>query len=190
LKDGVPPPVEDPCCVSGVKTGEIVSRITGEPAPPAGETAGLPAGPTEQTLTPGLSGGKSEIPIEKVPVTGSGKRDVAGMNFAAAPPKAAEAVRIGLPGTPFPAAAVAGTGRKEVKGLDFAAAPPSTTARVVSRPVPAEAPATGRGRREIGGVQYTAAPPSGTKPVPGDPVTGSATRKITGVDITAVPPQR
>jgi hypothetical protein len=115
------------------------------------------------------------------------------MNFTAAPPKAAEAARIGLPGIPFPAAD-AGTGRKEVKGLDFASAPPSTTGRAVSRPVPAataaEAPGTGRGRRDIGGVHYTAAPPSGTKPVPGDPVTGSATRKITGVDITAVPPQR
>src|SRR3989304_4179912 len=43
LKDGVPPPVEDPCCISGVKTGEIVSRITGEPGPPAGETEGGPA---------------------------------------------------------------------------------------------------------------------------------------------------
>jgi len=193
LKDGVPPRVEDPCCISGVKTGEVVSRITGEPAPPAGETAGLPAGPTEQTLTPGTPGGKPEIPIEIIPVTGSGKRDVAGMNFTAAPPKAAEVARIGLPGIPFPAAD-AGTGRKEVKGLDFASAPPSTTVRAVSRPVPAaaaaEAPGTGRGRRDIGGVHYTAAPPSGTKPVPGDPVTGSATRKITGVDITAVPPQR
>jgi len=176
-----------------VKTGEIVSRITGEPAPPAGETAGLPAGPTEQALTPETPGGKPEIPIERIPVTGSGKRDVAGMNFTATPPKAAEAARIGHPGIPFPAAD-GGTGRKEVKGLDFASEPPSTTVRAVSRPVSAataaEAPGTGRGRRDIGGVHYTAAPPSGTKPVPGDPVTGSATRKITGVDITAVPPQR
>src|SRR3990172_5496537 len=158
-----------------------------------GGGGGLQAGPKEQTLIPGTPGGKPEIPIEIIPVTGSGKRDVAGMNFTAAPPKAAEVARIGLPGIPFPAAD-AGTGRKEVKGLDFASAPPSTTVRAVSRPVPAaaaaEAPGTGRGRRDIGGVHYTAAPASGTKPVPGDPVTGSATRKITGVDITAVPPQR
>src|SRR3989304_4150762 len=99
-----------------------------------------------------------------------GEGDGAGMNFTAAPPKAAEAARIGLSGIPFPAAD-GGTGRKEVKGLDFASEPPSTTVRAVSRPVSAataaEAPGTGRGRRDIGGGPYTAAPPPGAKAVPG-----------------------
>src|SRR4030067_165147 len=108
-----------------------IPRLPGGPR--AGETEGLPAGPTEQALTPGTPGGKPEIPIEIIPVTGSGKRDVAGMNFTAAPPKAAEAARIGLPGIPFPAAD-GGTGRGEGEGVDLASGRPATTLRAGSPP--------------------------------------------------------
>src|SRR3990172_11944913 len=38
LKDGVPPRVEGPCCISRGETGEGVFPITCEPASPAGET--------------------------------------------------------------------------------------------------------------------------------------------------------
>ena len=176
LKDDVPPPVEDGCCVSGMKTGEAVSHVVQKPVLPRVEAPKPPK--------------KPEPPREKIPEIGSGKREAAGMNFAAAIPRTGDAGRVVLPAAPAPPAAETGAGRREAAGMDFSAAPFPATGRSVAWRGAAEAPATGTGRRGIGGVHYEASPSSGRKPVPGVQRTGAGTRKITGVDITAVPPQR
>ena len=176
MKDDVPPPVEDGCCVSGVKTSEAVSRVVRKPVPPPRE---VPK-PTE----------KPEPPQEKIPETGSGRREAAGMNFSGAHPRTGNAERAVLPATPAPLEAETGTGRREVAGMDFSAALFPATSRPVAFRAAAEAPATGTGRREIGGIHYEASPSFGRRSVPAVPRTGAATRKINWVDITAVPPPR
>ena len=176
LKDDVPPSVEDGCCVSGVKTGEADSRVVRKPVLPRVEPPKPPK--------------KPEPPREKIPETGSGRREAAGMNFAAAIPRTGDAESVVLPVAPAPPAAETRAGRRKAAGMDYSAAPfPATSRSVAWRPA-GEAPATGTGRRGIGGVHYEAFPPSGRRPVPGIQRTGAATRKITGVDITAVPPPR
>ena len=176
LKDDVPPPVEDGCCVSGVKTGEAVSRVVRKPVLPRLEAPK----PTK----------KPEPPREKIPETGGGRREAAGMNFAGAPPRTVDAGRVVLPAAAAPPEAETGAGRREAAGMDFSAAPFPATSRSVAWRAAGEAPATGTGRRGIGGAHYEASPPSGRRSVPGVQRTGAATRKITGVDITAVPPPR
>jgi len=176
LKDDIPPPVEDGCCVSGVKTSEAVSRVVREPVLPRVEAPKPPP--------------KPEPPREIIPETGSGRREAAGMNFAAATPRTGDAGRVVLPATPVPPVTDTGAGRREAPGMDFSAAPFPTTSRSVAGRAAVEAPATGTGRRGSDGVHYEASPPSGRRPVPGEPRTGAATRKVTGVDITAIPPPR
>ena len=176
LKDDVPPPVEDGCCVSGVKTGEVVPRVVQKPVLPRAEAPKPPK--------------KAEPPREKIPETGSGRREAAGMNFAAALPRTVDAERIVLPAATALLAVETGAGRREAAGMNFSGAPFPATSRPVAWRAAAESPSTGTGRREIGGVRYEASPPSGGSTVPGGQKTGAAMRKITGVDITAVPPSR
>src|SRR4030042_2314675 len=97
LKDDAPPPVEDGCCVSGMKTGEAVSHVVQKPVLPRVEAPKPPKKPAP--------------PREKIPEIGSGKREAAGMNFAAAIPRTGEAGRGGLPARPAPPAAETGAGR-------------------------------------------------------------------------------
>jgi hypothetical protein len=153
---------------------------------------------TEPPVAPEPIPVKPELPEERIPVTGSGNRTVAGLDFAAVPPGMANAASLS------PSAAEAGTGgagKRVIAGMDFTAAPPGAippaTTRVISGPVPVTIPGTGR--RNIRGVSYRALPMSGKKPVSGTrgtkPVAAtrrirSATRKVTGVDIRAVPPER
>jgi hypothetical protein len=176
LKDDVPPPVRDECCVSGVKTSEAVSRVVRKPVPPRREAPIPPE--------------KPEPPREKIPETGTGRREAAGMNFAGAPPRAVDAERAVLAAAPAPPNTETGAGRREVAGMDFSAAPFPATSRSVAWRAAGEAPATGTGRRGIGGVHYEASPPTARRSVSGGQRTGAATRKVTGVDITAVPPPR
>jgi hypothetical protein len=191
LKDAVTPPVPDGCCVSGVKTGETVSRLQREPVFFPRGTEASPSHPMEQEVVPESSDEEPEIREEKVPETGSGERRVAGLNFTATPPaKIGEGVRIGIPDAISPPAAYVGAGRRETKGMDFAAVPPKIAVVRIPEPVNAETPETGTGRRDIQGVTYTAAPSSGRKSLSEGRRTGSVMRKVTGVDITAVPPQR
>jgi hypothetical protein len=195
LKSGVPPPVEDGCCVSGVKTEETVSRVMRVPAFPARETVEPQDDLPEPSVAPEPMPAKPEIPEESIPVTGSGNRTVAGLDFAAVPPGMANAVSDSPSVAISPSVAEAGTGgagRKVVAGMDFAAMPPealpSATTRRISESVPVTIP--GMGRRNIRGVNYRASPMSGTKPVAETRRIRSATRKVYGVDIKAVPPKR
>jgi hypothetical protein len=190
LKDAVTPPVTNGCCVSGVKTGETVSRFLREPVVlPRGTDAS-----TTQGVAPKPSYEEPEIREEKVPETGSGERRVAGLNFAATPPgRIPEEERIGIPAADSPPAAYVGAGRRETKGMDFAAVPPETAAVRIPEPVSAESPETpetGTGRRDLRGVTYAVSPSSGRKSFSEVRRTGSVIRKVTGVDITAIPPQR
>lgn len=187
LKDGVPPPVEDGCCISGVKTGETVSVAIREPSQPAGDAGQKPVPADDEGAVPKPSAKQAAGPKERIPATGSGKRIFAGMNFAAVSPKGPEAT----PNARFlgiPSAREVGAGRKEITGMDFSAASPAAAVRSAPERVVQETPAagTGTGLREIGRVHYSASPRSAAKNVR----TGSATRKVSGVDITAVPPNR
>jgi hypothetical protein len=189
LKSSVPPPVEDGCCVSGVKTEETVSRVMRVPAFPAGGPTMPSEVPSEPSDSPDLLPRKPEMPEEKIPVTGSGNRTVVGLDFAAVPPGMVNAARDG------PTAAgsrTGGAGRRVSAGMDYAALPPSalvaaTTGRI-SESLPVTIPGTGR--RNIRGVNYQALPLSMTKPLAGSSRIRSATRKVDGVDIKAVPPKR
>lgn len=187
LKDSVPLPVADNCCVSGVKTGEAVTVAIREPflaVKDLGKEPVLPPGETAVLEPPAR---KPAEPEEKIPATGSGKRIFAGMNFAAAPPKGAEAPTGSPPILFHPSVREIGTGRRVKTGVNFSAAPP-VTVRPALEPLVPEVPAaeTGTGKREIRGVQYSASPKSEAE----IDRTGTAMRKVSGVDITAVPPHR
>ncbi len=191
LKNAVTPPVTNGCCVSGVKTDETVSRFLREPVVLPG---GTESRPMELEVAPKPSNQEPEIREEKVPETGSGKRRVAGLNFAATPPERnPEGERIGIPAAISTPAAYVGAGRRETKGMDFAAVPPETAAVRIPEPVIAETPETpetGTGRRDLRGVTYAVSPSSGRKSFSEGQRTGSVIRKVTGVDITAIPQQR
>jgi hypothetical protein len=195
LKSGVPPPVEDGCCVSGVKTEETISRIVRVPAFPAGGQA-MPSGvPPEAPVSPPPLPEKFDLPGEKIPVTGSGNRIVAGLDFVAVPPGIANAASNGLSVAISPKttkSVTGGAGRRVIAGMDFAAVPPrmipAATTRRISESVPVPIPGTGR--RLVRGVNYQALPLSMTKPAAGPRRIRSATRKVNGVDIKAVPPKR
>jgi len=188
LKNGVPPPVEDGCCVSGVKSDETVSRFVREPVLPPRRTDTPPEGAKQEASVRKPPPAETEVQEEKVPATGSGKRAVEGMNYDATIPESAIAERNTVPVAVPPSVPVVGTGRKEVKGMDFAAADPATSGRM-ERAAIAEGASRG-GRRDIRGVTYAASPSSVRKSIAERRREAAATRSVTGVDIKAVPPQR
>ena len=185
LKDDVPPPVDDGCCVSGVKTPDAVSRYLRESAPAPRRPETPETVPPERMSVPALSSGEPDAGKERVPETGSGKRVVAGIAMEAAPPRIPERAGDGIP-----FAHDMGTGRREISGIRYAAEERPPEPRAVPEPRDPEPTETGTGRKEIRDVVYSALPSSGIQePADGDQ-TGAALRKITGVDITAIPQQR
>jgi len=188
LKNGVPPPVEDGCCVSGVKSDETVSRIVREPVLPRLGTDTPPEGAKQAASVRKPPPAETEVQEEKVPATGSGKRSVAGMDYDATISGSAIAgrntVSVAVPSS-VPAV---GTGRKEVKRMDFAAADPAMAGRL-ERDATAEG-ASRSGRRDIRGGTYAASPSPVRKSIAERRREGAASRSVTGVDIKAVPPQR
>jgi hypothetical protein len=190
LKNGVPSPVEDGCCVSGVKSDETLSRFMREPLLAPRMTDTLPDGAKQEVSVPKPPPVETEVQEEKVPPTGSGKRAVEKMNYNAALPGSAIARRNTVPVAVPPFVPVVGTGRKEVKGMDFAAADPATAGRMERAATATTAGASRNGRRDIRGVTYTASPSPGRKLVAEPRREGAATRNVTGVNIKAVPPQR
>lgn len=191
LKDAVSPPVKDGCCVSGVKTGETVSRFLREPVITRKGTEPVPEPPMEREAVLRPSVREPEIRVEELPRTGSGERRVAGMDFAAIPPeKAVEEFRTGLVSAVFSPAAQVGTGRRQTRGMDFTAVPPGIAPVPIPEPVRAGARETGTGRRRIRGATFAAAPPPEGESAAKDGRGGPVVRNIDGVDIKAVPPQR
>jgi len=190
LKNGVPPPVEDGCCVSGVKSDETLSRFLREPVLAPRMTDTLPDGAEQEASVPKPPPVETEVQEEKVPATGSGKRAVEKMNYNAALPGSAIAERITVPVIVPPSVPVVGTGRREVKGMDFAAADPATAGRMEGAATATTAGVSRNGRRDIRGVTYAASPSLGRKLVAERRREGAATRNVTGVNIKAVPPRR
>lgn len=190
LKDAVSAPVRDACCVSGVKTGETVSRYLQEPVTVPKEE--VPAPPSQaRTDVPGSVDREPEPVEEKEPETGSGERRRAGLDFSATPPgQVSGKTGNGKNRAIAPPPADVGTGRRRTEGLNFAAVPPGTTAVPVPEPVFRGSRDTGAGRRGVRGVIYAAAPPSGGMSFRDGPRAGSVVREINGVDITAIPPER
>lgn len=190
LKDAVSPPVRDTCCVSGVKTGETVSRYLQEPvALPKPAVSQAP--PQSRTVLPGPVGRAPESVEEKEPETGSGERRRAGLDFSAIPPgQVGRKIRNGNHAAVASKPAGVGAGRRGAKGLNFAALPPGRIAVPVSEPPRRERRDTGAGRRGVRGVVYAAAPPAGGMSFAEGSRAGSVIRKIIGVDITAVPPDQ
>lgn len=184
LKNGVPLPVEDGCCVSGVKTEETISLLVQEAMLPGGKAEMTPIGPLELEEPPGPLPEEPAVETESMPVTGSGRRDFAGMNFASAPVRIEESAGNVLSGQGFPSVADTGTGRRAAAGVRFFATPPS------SGSVGPGPEATGTGRKGNPQGHYLALPQSGKKPAPKVLPTGSAKRTIGGVEITGVPPKR
>ncbi len=190
LKDAVPAPVRDGCCVSGVKTGETVSRFLRDAVTMPREAEGPPSPSGEPKVAPAPLGTEPEIREEQVPETGSGKRAVARLDFAAMPPeRIAGKMRNGISAAILPPVAYVGTGRRQTKGMDYEAMPPGMAALPVPEPVHRAIRETGTGWRMIRGVTYAAAPPPGRKAYPGGPRAKAVMRQVPGVDFTAVPPQ-
>lgn len=191
LKDSVPPPVRDACCVSGVKTGETVSRYLTKPEPFPQEAEIPPSPPQARTDVPQPMDREPEPEEEKEPETGSGERRRAGLDYSATPSLLVpERTRDGKRATVAPPPADVGTGRRRAKGMDFAAVPPGTTAVRGSETAPLDRRDTGAGRRGIRGVLYAAVPPPGGMTDAEGHRFGTVIREVIGVDITAVPPDR
>lgn len=191
LKDAVTPLVRDGCCISGVKTGETVSRILREPATMPREAQASLASSVEEKIAPQPSREKQEIREKKVLEPGSGKRRVAGLFFSAIPPGSmAKKTRSEMPSTVSLPSSYVGAGRRLKKGMDFAALPPGVAVVRIPEPGSAGTRETGNGRRNIRGVTYVAAPPAGRRSFLEIPRRESVMRKVTGVDIKAVPLQR
>ncbi len=188
LKNGVPPPVPDGCCISGVKTEETVSRYVREPVlPPLAAVTPPDAGKREAPVRRSAPA-ESEVPVKKVPPTGSGKRGVEGMNYAAVLPERGSAEGTTVPGAVSPAPPAVGAGRRDVRGMDFAAADPSAGGRRERAGTDASAPTSRTGRREIRGVSYAASPLSGRVASEERRRKGAALRNVSGADFRAIPP--
>lgn len=171
LKDDVPPPVENGCCVSGVKTGETVSRAVREPPPlPPGGAAIPPRAEPQPPAAPGPGGGGGQPVLS--PLTGSGRRDSNGLRFAAVPQ---EKERL----------KPAGAGRRVARSVDFVGRP---RGRAVTERAGGPA-ATRTGTRRIRDVRYRALPDVGAMEKGRAPATGSGRRRISGVDVSALPPK-
>ena len=182
MKNDVPPPVEDGCCVSGVKSDETVSRLMREPVLPPRVAENPPETAKEEAPVTKPPPVETEVQKEAVPATGAGKRIVWKIDFNAALPRSAKAEKHTGPIAVPPSVMVVGTGRKEVRGIDFSAANPETTGRMNLHAIVASR----SGRRNIRGVTYAASP--GRKTVPERGREGAGTRNVTGVDIKATPP--
>jgi len=176
LKNGIPPPVADGCCVSGVKTEEAVAGILRKPPVIFVEEVS-PDRATEPAIAPEAPLGGIDGEKEKVLGTGSGMRIAAELRFTAILPAAASTFK-------------AGAGRKMAEGMDFTAVPQSASSPGSASVAEAKFPFTGRGLRNVAGVRYTASAPAGTHPSSDVPLQGVATRTVSGVDIAAVPPGR
>ncbi len=188
LKDAVAAPVSNACCVSGVKTGETVSRYLQKPVTMPRKVEVPQTPPQAHMNLPGQVDAESEAVEENEPETGSGERRLARLDFSVIPPgQVSDNTREGNRATVAPPADV-GTGRRRAKGMDFAAMPPGTTMQV-SEPAPGGRRDTGAARRGIRGVLYVAVPPSGGMFNTDDMRFESMIRKVTGVDLTAVPPE-
>ena len=187
MKNGVPPPVEDGCCVSGVKSEETVSRFVREPVLPPRVPDMSPDGAIQEETVPKPPPVETEERKEEVPSTGAGKRVVEKMDFDAVLPERVvpekHEVPVKVPVAVPPPVPVLGTGRKEAKGIDFSASEPATATRTE---VPAAA--SRNGRRDILGVTFAASPVR--KAVADRRREGSAIRNVTGVDIKAAPARR
>lgn len=172
LKDAVPAPVENGCCVSGVKTGETVSRAVRAPAPlPPGGAMVPPRGepPAIEELPPD-TGGEEAAPV---PLTGSGTRDASGARFAAVPHEGA---------APKPS----GVGRRVARSVDFVGRPASGAGEAGREGGPQ---ATGTGFRRIHGVRYKALPLGGAPAKEAAASVGTGRREVSGVVVRALPPQ-
>lgn len=176
LKDDIPPPVADGCCVSGVKTDETVSgilsrRFASPEVPPA-----APVLPPEPEIAPETPAGEPGRGSDDIPATGSGIRIAAKVRFTANPPAAAGPIE-------------AGKGKRRARGLRFVAVPPSARSSGPASPAGGQSRLRGMGLRKIEGVRYTAIAPSGTHSRSDAPLPGGAKRSVRGVDIAAVPPR-
>jgi hypothetical protein len=176
LKNGIPPPVADGCCVSGVKTEEAVAGILAKPPVFSGEVVSPDRAP-EPAIAPEPLPGGNDGEKKKVLETGSEIRIAAELRFTAIPPAAARTFE-------------AGAGKKMAEGMDFTAVPQSASSASSTSVAGASGPLTGRGLRKAAEVRYTATAPAGTHPSPDVPLPGGATRTVSGVDIAAVPPRR
>jgi hypothetical protein len=176
LKNGIPPPVADRCCVSGVKTEEAVAGTLRKP-PVISEEAVSPDRAVEPAIAPEAHPGGYDGEKEYVLETGSGMLVSSELRFSAIPPAAAGTF-------------AAGAGRKMAEGMDFTAVPQSASSPGSASVAGAKFPITGRGLRMVAGVRYTATAPAGTHPSSDVPLPGGATRTVSGVDIGAVPPRR
>jgi hypothetical protein len=176
LKNGIPPPVADGCCVSGVKTEEAVAGILRKPQVFSGEAV-YPDRAPEPVIVPEAPPGGNDGEKEKILGTGSGMRIAAELRFTAIPPAAASTFE-------------AGAGRKMAEGMDFIAVPQPASSPGSASVAGAKFPFMGRGLRKVAGVRFTATAPAGTHPSSDVPLPGGATRTVSGVDIAAVPPRR
>ena len=174
LKDGIPPPVADECCVSGVKSGETVAAIPERRIALPGGT-GVEAAPEPEIVPEPPPGEPGDGGVER-PATGSGLRVASRTPLSAVPPS-------------MPGPLKTGAGKRTAGGLSFAAAPPS-----VRSSAPAIAGAGGRRRggtlRRVAGVRYRAAAPAAPTPTTVGRAPGGATRTVRGVEIKAMPPGR
>lgn len=175
LKNGIPPPVADGCCVSGVKTEEAFARILRE-TPVLSTEVAIPDRAPDPSIVLAAPHEENGGDKERVLGTDAGIRIASTLRFAAIPPGSART-------------AESGAGRTMATGMDFAAVPPSASSPDAAPLAGAKFRHTGNGLRKIAGVRYTATPPSGTR-LTLDVSPGAATRTVSGADMAAVPPQR
>lgn len=176
LKNGIPPPVADGCCVSGVKTEEAVAGILRKP-PVISEEAISPDRAPEPPIAHEVHPGGNDGVKETILGTSSGMRVAAELRFTAIPPAAASTFEVGV-------------GRKMAEGMDFTAETQSASSPGSASVAGTKFPLTGRGLRNIEGIRYTATAPAGKQPSSDAPLPRVVTRTVSGVDLAAVPPRR
>lgn len=175
LKNGIPAPIADGCCVSGVKAEEALAGILRKP-PVISEEAVFPDPAPEPAIAPEAPRRGSDGATEKLPVTGSGRRIAADLRYSAIRPPAASTF-------------ATGAGRRVAKRMDFTAVPLSESSSGSKSVAGAKLPFGGSGLRKVAGARYTATAPAGTHPDTEVPLPGAATRTVSGVNISAVPPR-
>ena len=176
LKNGIPPPIANGCCVSGVKTEEAVAGILRNP-PVISEEAISPDRAPEPAIAPEVLREGNDRGKEKILGMRSGISVAADLRFTAIPPAAASTFK-------------AGVGRIMAEGMDYTAVQRSASAPGSASVVGAILPLTGKGLRKVEGIRYKATAPAGMHPSSVVPLQGGATRTVSGVDMVAVPPRR